>query len=256
MTRQTNTGTQAVDRAAHLVATVVRADDPLTFSALEHECRLPKSTTSRLLSALERAELLERDEAGSYVAGPLFWLYSARHDPWEHLVRLARPTLRSVGAATGEAVHLAVARGDRVVQVAQVDSKYLLGSRDWTNVDVPSHCSALGKVLLACGAVVLAGGALEQTTPHTITDRDALRRDLAQVARRGWASTVDELEIGLTAVAVPVHGRSGEVVAALGISGPGQRLEERHEEIGQLLIDRAEQLSSLLRRRTRMEGVA
>ena len=66
MTRPTNTGTQAVDRAAHLVATVVRADDPLTFSALEHECRLPEgSTTSRLLSALERAELLERDEAGS-----------------------------------------------------------------------------------------------------------------------------------------------------------------------------------------------
>jgi DNA-binding IclR family transcriptional regulator len=55
---------------------------------------------------------------------------------------------------------------------------------------------------------------------------------------------------------VPVHGRDGEVVAALGISGPGQRLEERHEEIGQLLIDRAGQLSSLLRRRTRMEDVA
>jgi len=121
---------------------------------------------------------------------------------------------------------------------------------------VPSHCSALGKVLLAYGAVGLAGGPLEQTTPHTITDRDRLRRDLAQVTRRGWASTVDELEIGLTAVAVPVHGRDGEVVAALGISGPGQRLKERHEEIGQLLIDRAGQLSSLLRRRTRMEDVA
>jgi DNA-binding IclR family transcriptional regulator len=256
MTRSTNTGTQAVDRAAHLVATVVRADEALTFSALERESGLPKSTTSRLLSALERAELLERDEAGCYGAGPLFWLYAARHDPWEHLVRVAQPTLRSVGAATGEAVHLAVARGDRVVQVAQVASKYLLGARDWTNVDVPTHCSALGKVLLAYDAVVLPDGPLEQTTPRTITDRARLRRALANVVQRGWASTTDELEIGLTAVAVPVHGRTGEVVAALGISGPNQRLEQRHEEIGHLLIDRAGQILSLLRRRTRMEGVA
>ena len=87
------TGTQAVDRAALLVSTVVRADEPLTFAELQDECGLPKSTTSRMLAALERTELLERDHAGSYVAGPLFWLYATRHDPWEELVRLARPTL-------------------------------------------------------------------------------------------------------------------------------------------------------------------
>ena len=144
----TNTGTQAIDRAALLVATVVRADEPLSFGELQDECGLPKSTTSRLLTALERTELLERNDTGSYVAGPLFWLYATRHDPWDELVRLARPTLERVGDDTGETVNLSVARGDRVVQVAQVDSTYLLGTRDWTEVDVPAHCSALGKVLL------------------------------------------------------------------------------------------------------------
>ena len=73
------------------MSTVVRADEPLTFAELQAECGLPKSTTSRMLTALERTELLERNAAGSYVAGPLFWLYAARHDPWEELVRLARP---------------------------------------------------------------------------------------------------------------------------------------------------------------------
>ncbi len=252
----TTTGTQAIDRAALLVATVVRADEPLSFGELQDECRLPKSTTSRLLTALERTELIERNDAGSYVAGPLFWLYATRHDPWDELVRLARPTLEKVGAETGETVNLSVARGDRVVQVAQVDSTYLLGTRDWTEVDVPAHCSALGKVLLAYGVIDAPTGELERLTSATITDRDALRRALEQDARRGYASTVDELEIGLTGVGAPVRGSGGEVVAALGISGPSPRLVDRRDEVGRLLNDRAEQLSALLRRRTRKEGVA
>ncbi len=250
------TGTQAIDRAALLVATVVRADEPLSFGELQDECGLPKSTTSRLLTALERTELLERNDTGSYVAGPLFWLYATRHDPWEELVRLAWPTMEKVGADTGETVNLSVARGERVVQVAQVDSTYLLGSKDWTQIDVPAHCSALGKVLLAYGVIELPEGGLEELTPATVTDRAALKRQLAQVAQRGWASTVDELEIGLTGVGAPVRGSGGDVVAALGVSGPSPRLEERRDEIGRLLNDRAEHLSGLLRRRTRREGVA
>lgn len=256
MSTAPTTGTQAVDRAAMLVATVVRADEPLSFADLHDECGLAKSTASRLLTALERAELLERNESGSYVAGPLFWLYATRHDPWDELVRLARPTMDKVGADTGETVNLSVTRGDRVVQVAQVDSTFLLGTRDWTEVDVPVHCSALGKVLLAHGALDLPAGVLERQTPRTITERAALERDLARVTRRGWATTVDELEIGLTGIAVPVRGGGGQVVAALGISGPSPRLEGRYDEVGRLLHDRAEQLSGLLRRKTRKEGVA
>jgi len=252
----TATGTQAIDRAALLVATVVRADEPLSFLELHDECGLPKSTTSRLLTALERTELLERNATGSYVAGPLFWLYATRHDPWDELVRLARPTLERIGAETRETVNLSVTRGDRVVQVAQVDSTYMLGTRDWTEVDVPVHASSLGKVLLAYGVIDVPAGPLEQVTPRTVTDRAALTRELAQVTRRGWASTVDELELGLTGVGAPVRGSGGEVIAALGISGPSPRLVDRLDEIGRLLNDRAEQLSALLRRRTRKEGVA
>ena len=149
-----------------------------------------------------------------------------------------------------------MARGDRVVQVAQVDSTYLLGTRDWTEVDVPAHCSALGKVLLAYGVLDLPIGELEPLTPATVTDRHELRRQLEQDRRRGYSSTLDELEIGLTGVAAPLRGSGGEVVAALGISGPSPRLVDRRDEVGRLLNERAEQLSRLLRRRTRNEGVA
>ena len=91
------TGTRALDRAADLVATVVHADEPMSFADLQDASGLAKSTTSRMLTALERSGLLERDPAGAYVAGRLFWLYAARHDPWQELVRLARPAMQRIG---------------------------------------------------------------------------------------------------------------------------------------------------------------
>src|SRR5215207_2282350 len=182
----TATGTRALDRAADLVAAVVHADEPMSFADLQDASGLAKSTTSRMLTALERSGLLERDPAGSYVAGRLFWLYAARHDPWEELVRLARPVMQRIGDETGETVHLSVARGDRVVQVAQVDSTYLPGTRDWTEIEVPSHCSALGKVLIAWDALDLPEGELERPTPTTLPDADAVRRDARRARDRGW----------------------------------------------------------------------
>jgi DNA-binding IclR family transcriptional regulator len=240
-------GTQAVDRAAALVSAVVHADDPLSFADLQEASGLAKSTTSRMLAALERTGLVERDPAGCYVAGSLFWLYAARHDPWQELVRLARPTMERIGEETRESVHLSVTRGERVVQVAQVDSDYLLGTRDWTEVDVPAHTSALGKVFYAWEALPLPTTPLERPTDETVRDAAALRADGVLARERGWTVTRDELEVGLSGVAVPVHGARGEVVAALGVSGPTQRLDGRLEELGRHLPTHAARLSTLLR---------
>lgn len=248
-------GTQAVDRAALLVSTVVQANEPLSFADLQEACDLPKSTTSRMLTALERSQLLERTDEGSYVAGSLFWLYAARHDPGEDLVRLSAPILGAIGEETRETVNLSVARGDRVVQVAQVDSQFILGTRDWTQIDVPTHCSSLGKVFVAWD-VVRISDPLERLTPATLATVAAVRADGARTRKRGWAITVDELELGLSGVAVPVLGTRGQVVAAIGVSGPTTRLEKRFEEIGPLLETHARELTDLLQGHAHEEGAA
>jgi DNA-binding IclR family transcriptional regulator len=245
VTESPSSGTQALDRAVQLASMVVRADVPLSFAELQEATGLAKSTTSRLLAALERGDLLERDDNGGYVAGSLFWLYAARHDPWEQLVRLARPVMERVGSDTQESVHLSVVRGDQVVQVAQVDSQYLLGTRDWTQVDVPAHTSALGKVFFAWDALDLDEASLVRLTAQTLTSRAALDRDAASTRRRGYAVTVDELEEGLTGIAVPVRGPRGDVIAALGISGPTSRLDERVDELGRNLISRAAEVAAV-----------
>ncbi|MEZ5094807.1 MAG: IclR family transcriptional regulator [Nocardioides sp.] len=216
----TATGTQAVDRAALLISTVVEATEPLAFAEIADECGLPKSTTSRLLTALERTELVERTAEGEYVAGPLFTRFASRHES-QDLARLAVPVLHTVGEITGETVNLGMPRGETVVHVAQVDSRYLLGTRDWTTLEVPPHCSALGQALSAFGALAEPSTyPLEQRTEHTLTTRAELRAALDAVRVAGYAITRDELEIGLCGIAAPVHNGHGDVVAALGLSGP------------------------------------
>ena len=107
----------------------------------------------------------------------------------------------------------------------------------------------------------LPPGRLERRTQQTVTTRDALAAELSVVRRQRFATTVDELETGLSAIAAPVEGRDG-VFAALGVSGPTARLQDRVDHIGRLLIEQADALSALLRRRTRpgsdrsKEGVA
>ena len=186
---EASTGTQAVDRAAQLVSTVVHADEPLTFADLQEASGLAKSTTSRMLTALERTGLVERDAAGSYVAGRLFWLYAARHDPWEELVRLARPAMERIGDDTHETVHLSVTRGETVVQVAQVDSRYLLGTRDWTEIEVPAAHARRWARSSTPGARWRCRRTARAAHRATVVTPEELRRDGIRTRKRGWAVT-------------------------------------------------------------------
>jgi IclR family acetate operon transcriptional repressor len=249
MSSSTPGGTQAVDRAAALIDLVVRAPDPLSFTELSDETGLARSTTSRLLAALERTDLIERDGSGGYVAGPLFALHAAIHDPWPQVARIARPVLEEVGERTGETVHLGVARGLGVVHIGQVDSTYLLAARDWNQVEVPAHCSSLGKVLYAYGVLPMPPGRLERRTDNTVTTREALMNEFETIRRKRYATTVDELETGLSAIAAPVEGKDG-VVCAIGVSGPTARLHDRLDQVGRLLVEQSDALSDLLGRRT------
>ncbi|GGS47361.1 IclR family transcriptional regulator [Planobispora rosea] len=242
----TPSGTQAIDRAAQLLVRVVEAGEPQPFTTLLTESGLPKSTASRLLSALERHGLLQRDRDGAFRPGPVLARYASRSGSAD-LAVTAQPYLERIGGKTGETVNLAVLSGGAVEQIAQVDSSYLLGATNWVGLRVPLHCSALGKVFLAHGAAELPGGPLERRTPRTLTDREELGRELAGIRRRGYGVAREELEPGLIAVAAAVRGGDGAVIAALSVSGPSVRLTpDRVTEIGELLTGEASALSEAL----------
>jgi DNA-binding IclR family transcriptional regulator len=253
-------GTQAIDRAAELLSLVVLADEPRGFSELVSDTGLAKSTASRLLQALERHRLVHRVDDGGYEAGPLFAIYASRHEPERELIWLARPTLEAISADTGETTNLAIVRNSAVVQIAQIDSTFLLGTTNWVDIDVPPHCSALGKVFFAAGSIAVPRTEMERRTPRTVTDPVQLQRELEQVRRQGYATAFGELEVGLDAIAVPVHDRHGDVVAAVGISGPSDRINKELRRLGKLLKSHARDLSTVLghepQHETRKEGAA
>jgi DNA-binding IclR family transcriptional regulator len=241
------TGTQAVDRAAELLVRVVEADGPVTFGAITEAAGLPKSTTSRLLGALERHALVERDRDGALRPGAVLSRYARRTSATDQLVATARPYLEGLGRSTRETVNLAVPGPSAVEQIDQVDSTYLLGATNWVGLEVPFHCSALGKVFLAHRVVSLPPGRLEQRTDRTITTREALAAELDEVLRRGWAVADQELEPGLVAIAAPVRDASGHVVAAVSVSGPSVRLSaDRITHTARLTVRAAADLSAAL----------
>nr|WP_264085141.1 IclR family transcriptional regulator C-terminal domain-containing protein [Kibdelosporangium phytohabitans] len=103
---------------------------------------------------------------------------------------------------------------------------------NWVGQRIPLHATSNGKVLLASvsGARFdeLTSGVLKRFTDKTIIDRAALRAQVDVVRRKGYALAVDELEVGLTAVAAPICGADGTVVGSISASGPGFRITPDH----------------------------
>lgn len=246
-----SSGTQSLDRAAELLSLIVRSEGSVTYTKIVDQTGFARSTTSRLLQGLERNGLLERDHEGAFRGGALFAHYATRFDRVEALVASANPSLERLAEATGETVNLAVARGDTVVQVSQIDSTFMLGAMNWVGMEVPPHTSALGKVMYAYGSLPLPKGELAAVTPNTITKAATLATELDTVRKRGFAMTRGELEEGLDGLAAPVFGPDNRIVAALGLSGPAFRIEDSIESFSSLLVEEAGRLTALLARRVR-----
>jgi DNA-binding IclR family transcriptional regulator len=243
---QASTGTRAVDRAATLLVAILESEPPPTFTDLQRTTGLAKSTLSRLLSSLERHDLVSRSGDGVLRPGAVLTRFAHSGRPYDELIALSAPRLEALSEATGETINLAVMVGHEVEQIAQVASTFLMGNVNWVGMRLPLHCTALGKVFLAEGAP-LPEGRLERRTPETISSRMRLEAELATVRERGWAVADSELEPGLVAVAAPVRGPDGNVVAALSISGPSVRIgRDQQEAFGLLLASEAHALSAQL----------
>lgn len=243
-------GTQSIDRAAALLAFVIDAPAPVSFTDVVDHSGMARSTVSRLLTSLQDNGLLERMPDSRYRGGPLFAAYAARFDRTEALAAAATPTLERIGEETGETVNLGLPSGNRVVHAAQVDARYVLGAANWVDIDVPIHCSALGKVLCAFGPLTLPPGTVTRCSDGVVLSEEALAEEAALIRTRGYAVTQGDFELGLDAVAAPVRGQGGVVLAAIGISGPAVRVTPNIEEFGRLLVREAGLLSRGLTRLT------
>jgi IclR family transcriptional regulator, acetate operon repressor len=232
------------DRTAQLLGLVIdRSPRPLDELVAEAGAGEPEVRAA--LEALERHGLIEWDADGEVGDGPRL-RFARSGEGRRQLAELAEPAMRRLAEESGETVNLMVHTPQGAEAVAQVDGRHVLGASNWIGRPVPNHCSAAGKVFLAFGRAD-SGGPLEALTARTIVHPDQLARDLEQVRARGFATIVDELEMGLTAVAAPIRDGAGTVVGALSVAGPTARLgPSRLAIVGRLAIEQADGLSARL----------
>ena len=147
----------------------------------------------------------------------------------------ARPLLLRIHEATRETAHLAVRADDQVLYLDKLDSDQPLRVERPVGTLAPLHCTALGKVLLAFSDAPLPRN-LTGFTRHTPVSEDALRAALQRVVAAGFATDDEEFAPGIRCVAAPLRDGAGNVVAAIGLSGPTTRIEPAAlVELGELV---------------------
>jgi DNA-binding IclR family transcriptional regulator len=166
------------------------------------------------------------------------------------VVQEARPISRQLAADTGETVNVAVLADRSALYLDQVAGSSALQSHNWVGQHIPLHATANGKVLIADLDDRALGdllGKLQQYTKQTVTTAKKLRDELAEVREQGYAVAVDELEVGLAAVAAPIRNAHGDVIASMSVSGPTFRLpDKRIDEIVPVLVEAAAEVSHRL----------
>lgn len=203
-------GVGVLDKAVLVLAAVEGGAQ--TLQALTEATGLSRATTHRLAVALEVHRLLARDRQGLWLLGPRLGELAGGSAP-DLLIERAEPVLVRLRNDTGESAQLYRRQGD--VRVCIAASELGSGLRDTVPVGsaLPMTAGSAAQVLLAWSA-----------TDPLVSAAAFSARVLTEVRRRGWAQSVGERELGVASVSAPVRGPDGEVVAAVSVSGPVDRL--------------------------------
>ena len=239
-------GAQAALRAIRLLKIFTTARPELQLAEICELSGLNKTTTHRLLQALYSEELLARNPAtGSYRLGPGLMALGVLALSSNNLRLRARPLLRKLADETGETATLEIPIDDTMLILDEVTSKHFVGAVGNVGTRWPIHATSTGKALIAFDqqGPERLGNKLSALTPQTITGHDVLQRQLGDIRRRGFAETVDELEDGFSGVGAVVRGSMGEILGAISICWPTQRMpESRRARLGATLCKVAERL--------------
>jgi DNA-binding IclR family transcriptional regulator len=245
---------RSVDRAAAIMIALGDARGDTGVTELARTLGLHKSTASRLLATLQGRGLVERDEdSGKYRLGVALIRLGTHAERILDLRGIAMSELETLSRSVHETTALGILRGDTALTVAYSDPYGT--ARDRTGRRLPLHATAPGKVLLAAQpereVIRLARAGFTPFTNRTIVRVDALLEELARIRACRFATAFGEYDEMLSGVSVPVFDQRSQVVAALEIFAPGNRVTPTRLPG---LIDRAREAAAAIM--DRIGGVA
>lgn len=248
--RSRSGGVQSIGRAFAILEEVARNREGIGLAELSKRVGLHNSTTFHLVKTMVQLGYLRqmKDSKRYRIGRPLFALAASALDEME-MVSMATPVLDDLARETGESSHFAARMSDAVVVMARTPGPGAFQLTDRVGVVRPAYCTALGKVILAALRPDQLDRYLERIelkpqTAKTITDPERLRREIDGVRRAGIAFDDGEFDNEVRCAAMPVRDFSGQVVGAIGISGPVWRLSiQTLQTHARRLADAAQRLS-------------
>jgi IclR family transcriptional regulator, KDG regulon repressor len=208
-------GTQAVLRAIALLKSFTDDEPELGLSELARRVSLNKTTTYRLLTALESEAMVIRNPAtDAYRLGPQAIALGGHAQRANDLLFASRPELEALAQQTGETVTLEVLAGSDVMVVSEVMGNHVLGASQEVGTRWPAHKTSTGKVMLAY---------LTQEQIAQMGVPAVVRGQLPMIREQGYAIADGELEEDYVAIGAPILDHRGFVVAAISAGGPATR---------------------------------
>ncbi len=245
---------QSVDRALDILESFDYNDEELGVTELANRLQLHKNNVFRLLATLEVRGYIEQDrKTGNYRLGIKTFEIANVFLHHLGLRRQARPILEELVDRCDETAYLAVLDGSDVIYILMHETSQTVRIVPRLGRRLPVHCTAAGKAQLAFESadrlrLIFKDTALPKLTEKTITNYEAFREHLRDVAKAGFAVDNEEFEGGVRCIAAPVKDYSHKVVASVGLSGPLSRfsLERIEKELAPLVKEAGEKLSERL----------
>jgi len=219
-----------------ILEALARRKQPIGASDVAKILGLTKRNTHRLLQTLQQLDFVQKErEGGRYKLTTKLWEISQHYAANFDLLKIARHHLLELSDKSGgEAVHLSILAGAEVVFLDKVDGSHPIRAYSTIGGRAPAYATATGKALLSMvdpAKVHGLIGSFEPFTSKTVRSFDELENELASARVDGFAINHGEWREGVCGVGAPIFGSSGDVIAAVGISGPSERL------IGQVLAE-------------------
>jgi len=218
-------------KGLRVLEALARSDTPRGVAELARELQMTKSNVHRLLSTLVSQSFALRHAAnGTYEAGIKLWELGAQVAGRLDVQRIAARHLAELKDKTGETAHLSILDGHHMVYIDRVETDQYVRTYGRIGARAPAHCTGTGKVMLSHAPPEVLAAALKDLQPYTartITSIPAMRAELNRVRELGYAVTKEEWRSGVWSIAAPIFGARGTVVAAMGISGPAERVRPR-----------------------------
>jgi len=224
-------GPQTIHKAIALLRAFTPDMPEMGVRKLAKKLGMPKSTVHRLLAALEQEGFVEQDaRTDLYRLGFELVILAGYALGNLDVRRVALSFMDQLAERWKETVDLDVLRGAYIIIVEQIPGQHVLNTGGAWATRLPAHCTSTGKVLLAYAGPEYVEkhlpAELERYSPHTITTREALLEELAKIREQGYARSWGERDEFVNALGVPIRGLTGEVIAAMSISGLSARIDE------------------------------